>query len=257
MQDKVKATFLVNAAVMLEFRGTKLLIDGIYDERGHCFSNLSVEQWGNMKKGKEVFSNIDYLLFTHEHGDHFSPDRVMQYLDYQRPKAIFMPKNGAMSLNTLQKKAEDLKIPCALLDKDFCRKTVFKPEEDIRIKVFHTRHLDKIYWEVPHFCYLLELGEKKILFTSDVDFNYEDFAELKNTVLDAVFINPLFNKSKEGRKLFSDGVLQAKMKVVYHIPFAGDDRMHIRKIVEREQLLPNITDENTVYFMEAGQVCFL
>ena len=36
MQEQVKATFLVNAAVLLEFRGTKLLIDGIYDENGHC-----------------------------------------------------------------------------------------------------------------------------------------------------------------------------------------------------------------------------
>ena len=34
MQEQVKATFLVNAAVLLEFRGTKLLIDGIYDENG-------------------------------------------------------------------------------------------------------------------------------------------------------------------------------------------------------------------------------
>ena len=32
MQEQVKATFLVNAAVLLEFRGTKLLIDGIYDD---------------------------------------------------------------------------------------------------------------------------------------------------------------------------------------------------------------------------------
>ena len=34
MQEQVKATFLVNAAVLLEFRGTKLLIDGIYDKNG-------------------------------------------------------------------------------------------------------------------------------------------------------------------------------------------------------------------------------
>ena len=51
MQEQVKATFLVNAAVLLEFRGTKLLIDGIYDENGHCFSNLSERQWEKLKAG--------------------------------------------------------------------------------------------------------------------------------------------------------------------------------------------------------------
>ena len=80
MQEQVKATFLVNAAVLLEFRGTKLLIDGIYDENGHCFSNLSERQWEKLKAGEGEFAGIEYLLFTHEHGDHFSPQRVAEYL---------------------------------------------------------------------------------------------------------------------------------------------------------------------------------
>ncbi len=94
MQEQVKATFLVNAAVLLEFRGTKLLIDGIYDENGHCFSNLSERQWEKLKAGEGEFAGIEYLLFTHEHGDHFSPQRVAEYLEYRQPKAIFMPRDG-------------------------------------------------------------------------------------------------------------------------------------------------------------------
>ena len=95
MQEQVKATFLVNAAVLLEFRGTKLLIDGIYDENGHCFSNLSERQWEKLKAGEGEFAGIEYLLFTHEHGDHFSPQRVAEYLEYRQPKAIFMPRDGS------------------------------------------------------------------------------------------------------------------------------------------------------------------
>lgn len=257
LQELIKITYLVNAAVLIEFRGTKLLIDGIYDEKGHCFSNLSVEQWRNLKKGKEEFSNINYLLFTHEHGDHFSPDRVSEYLDYQEPKAIFMPKNGSLKLKLLQQKANRLNIPCALLDEGFCRKTTFKPEKDIFIRAFQTRHLDKIYWDTPHFCYLLMFGEKKILFTGDVDFNYENFDNLQNILLDAVCINPLFYQSMRGKKLFSGGTIQAKNKVVYHIPFAGDDKMQIRRIVEQRQILVKAEDKNTIFFMEKGQVCYL
>lgn len=106
MQEQVKATFLVNAAVLLEFRGTKLLIDGIYDENGHCFSNLSERQWEKLKAGEGEFAGIEYLLFTHEHGDHFSPQRVAEYLEYRQPKAIFMPRDGSAALRALQKKAE-------------------------------------------------------------------------------------------------------------------------------------------------------
>lgn len=175
MQEQVKATFLVNAAVLLEFRGTKLLIDGIYDENGHCFSNLSERQWEKLKAGEGEFAGIEYLLFTHEHGDHFSPQRVAEYLEYRQPKAIFMPRDGSAALRALQKKAEGMGIPCVLLHRELCRKTVFRPEQEIRIRAFQTRHLDKLYWDVPHFCYLLECGEKKLLFTADVDFTQAGF----------------------------------------------------------------------------------
>lgn len=258
-QEKIKVTLLANAAVLLEFQGTKLLVDGIYDERGHSFSNLSGEQWEGMKAGTGIFSGIDYLLFTHEHGDHFSPERVAQYLDTQRPKAIFMPKEGSGALRALREKAEEMEIPCALLEENLCRKTLFKPQEDIQIKAYATRHLDELYWNVPHFCYLLELGGKRLLITADVDFTYEAFPDLKGIILDVVFLNPLMRYSREGKRLFSDGMLQTKRKVIYHIPFEGEDAMQIRQLVERNlQCREGCTEEKGVVFlMERGQVCYL
>ena len=255
MQEQVKATFLVNAAVLLEFRGTKLLIDGIYDENGHCFSNLSERQWEKLKAGEGEFAGIEYLLFTHEHGDHFSPQRVAEYLEYRQPKAIFMPRDGSAALRALQKKAEGMGIPCVLLHRELCRKTVFRPEQEIRIRAFQTRHLDKLYWDVPHFCYLLECGEKKLLFTADVDFTQEDFSAVRGMALDAVFVNPLMSHSEEGKALFAAGVLQTKTKIVYHIPFAGEDQMMIRKIVEQE--IRAGRQENALFFMEEGQTCLI
>ena len=160
--ETVKATLLANAGVLLEYRGTRLLIDGIFDKKGHCFSNLSAEQWEGLKAGTGIFSGIDYLLFTHEHGDHFSPERTMEYLGCQKPKALFLPKEGSAALRALHKQAESLKIPCVLLEGQLCRNTVFKPEEGTRIRAFQTRHLDKSFWDVPHFCYLLEFGGKKL-----------------------------------------------------------------------------------------------
>lgn len=254
--EKVKITLLANAGVLLEFRKTRLLVDGIYDGKGHCFSNLSGEQWEGLKAGTGDFSGIDYLLFTHEHGDHFSPERVMEYLDYQKPKALFLPGEGSAALHALQEKAERMQIPCVLLNEKICRNTIFKPEAGIRIKAVPARHLDKIYWEVPHFCYLLELGEKRLFFTADADFTYETFPFLKGVLLDAVFMNPLMRHSKEGRHLFSEGMLRTKLSVVYHIPFAGDDVMQIRSIAERE-MRSGEGNGSAIFLMDRGQTCFL
>ena len=98
----------------------------------------------------------------------------MEYLGCQKPKALFLPKEGSAALRALHKQAESLKIPCVLLEEQLCRNTVFKPEEGTRIRAFQTRHLDKSFWDVPHFCYLLEFGGKKLFFTADVDFTFID-----------------------------------------------------------------------------------
>lgn len=255
MEKKIKVTFLVNAAVLLEYNGTKLLVDGIYDEKGHCFSNLSAKQWKDLKEGNGDFSDIGYLLFTHAHGDHFSAERVAEYLEYQRPKAIFLPWCDIEAFGALRKKAEEKGIPCVLPDAALCKRTIFRPEPDIAIRVLWTGHLDKLYRDVVHFCYLLTCGEKNILLTADVDFTKESFAELQGITPDAVFVNPLMIQSKEGRRLLFGGALQAKTRIIYHIPFAGDDKMGIRELAERAALREG--EENSIYFMEEGQTCFL
>ena len=90
---------------------------------------------------------------------------------------------------------------------------------------------------------------------ADVDFTQEDFSAVRGMALDAVFVNPLMSHSEEGKALFAAGVLQTKTKIVYHIPFAGEDQMMIRKIVEQEMRAGR--QENALFFMEEGQTCLI
>lgn len=249
----IRIIYLANAGILLEYGQTKLLIDGIYDEHGHRFSNLSQGQWDALRQGTGDFAGIDYLLFTHDHGDHFSAKRVGEYLQAQHPKAVFLPEGDTPALRALAAQAKDAGIPCVQLERELCAKTAFRPAADIRIKALPTRHLDRIYWDVPHVCLLIELGGKRLLFTADVDFTQEDFAALAGVRLDAVFVNPLLLCSKEGKALLG-GALRAEKTFVYHIPFAAEDFMQIRKLAERER---RTAGADTVFFMEAGQSCTL
>lgn len=250
MQKDIKVTFLVNAAVLLEYDDTKFLIDGIYDKTGHNFSSLSLEKWEKMKAGNEIFSDIKYLLFTHEHGDHFSPERVCEYLQKQRPKAIFMPKNNSEGTERVEKTGKAQGIACVLLEKEFCQKTYFQPEKEIRIKAYRTVHLDKEDGEIEHYCYLIQCGDKNLLFTADAEFHTEKFEAFLNLQLEAVFVNPVLYLSRRGKELLENGGLKAKRVVVYHIPSAEDDHLGLRKMMERRK---TAATEGTVFFMEEGQ----
>lgn len=253
MDNQIRFVFIANAGVLIEFQGTKLLIDGIYADEGHSFSCIPSVYWDEMKRGKGLLADVDYLLFTHEHADHFSPERVMEYLDYQNPKAIFMPKKGSSALEKLQFQAEDRNIPCTLLQESFCKRAVFMPEKEIKIIALATKHLDRRYKNVSHFCYLIQLGSKNILITGDVDFKSEQMTELQDIYLDAVLLNPLTNHSREGKDFLRKHI-QARKKIIYHIPFEGEDSTQIRILVEKGLCKKN---NDSIYFMETGQACYL
>ena len=44
-----------------------------------------------MLAGELPFDGVDTLLFTHDHPDHFSPDRLMQYLRYRTVRQVVLP----------------------------------------------------------------------------------------------------------------------------------------------------------------------
>ena len=82
MENMVRATLISNAGLLLEYRGVKLLVDAIYHTTDP-FSTSPPAVWSAMLAGEPPFDGVDTLLFTHDHPDHFSPERLMQYLRYR------------------------------------------------------------------------------------------------------------------------------------------------------------------------------
>ena len=59
-KDQLRITLLANAGIVLEYNGCTLLLDGIYQDDQHDFSNFPPHAW-------DCVSHYDYLLFTHAH----------------------------------------------------------------------------------------------------------------------------------------------------------------------------------------------
>lgn len=232
MDNTLHVTLVANAGLLLEYNGTTLLLDGIYGKEGHPFSNLSQRVWQQMKEGETPFDKVDFLLFTHAHPDHFSPELTLEYLRNRPVKGVFAPDARAVAESGLADFLTERGVPCVLLSEQTDR-TGFKVTPDITVRPFRTLHLDKKFEKVRHFCYLITFGDKNVLFTADIDYVTEDLNRLKNVRLDAAFINPLFfGVLRRGR--FFRGKLNANRILVYHVPFAEDDKMGMRAILERD-----------------------
>lgn len=228
-REHVQVKLVGNAGILLEFRETRILVDGIFHADGLPFSNpdLSVLQTDALEE------RTDFLIFTHEHPDHFSPELTLRYLSRHRVQGIFAPRPASPTLcRSLQEAAEQQNMPYRFL-LDASERCVCPIGDGIVVSAFPTLHIDRQYWGVPHFCYLIDFEGTCILLTADVDYTVEKFERLKHTALNAVFVNPLFFDALRTKKFFS-GTLQADMTCVYHIPFSEDDSSHMRMRLARQ-----------------------
>ena len=91
MEKRGWIVYISNAAILLQYRGVKVLIDGLYRDTSGYFSQLPDAVWESMQQGMGEISNVDYLMFTHSHADHFYEPYVSKYLQ----------KNAAVSYTHL------------------------------------------------------------------------------------------------------------------------------------------------------------
>lgn len=232
MADQVHVTLIANAGLLLQYGGVTLMLDGIYGRRGHPFSNLKPEIWDRMLRGEPPFEKIDYLLFSHAHPDHFSPEMTMEFLRHRIVKGVFLPDSHSVVESGLAEYLRESRTPCVMLSSQTDHAS-YQIEPRISVQAFSTLHLDKKFQNIRHFCYLLTFGEKKILFTADVDYTHETFDAIRTVPLRAVFVNPLFfGVLRRGR--FFKGELNTQSIGIYHVPFSEDDGMRMRPVLAHE-----------------------
>lgn len=227
----IRVTLLANAGVLIRYRDTALLLDGLFGRKDNPFSLLPPGCREAMLRGEPPFERLDYLLFTHYHPDHFDPEMVRALLERRRVKGLFYPKDEAPAVQKLSRWLQQEGIPCVPLCRDTDRAAI-QIEPGISVQAFMVPHLGEEYRSVPHVCYLLTFDGRRVLFTADSDYLHEDFSRLAGTPLYAVFLNPLFYQAYYNTRLFH-GHFDTDTLCVYHVPFPEDDGMHMQDMARR------------------------
>jgi L-ascorbate metabolism protein UlaG (beta-lactamase superfamily) len=73
-------TYIANDGFLIEAAGKKILIDALFNSATTQYDAPSAETMQAMTRGEGPFTNLDLILVTHSHADHFDPDRVIACL---------------------------------------------------------------------------------------------------------------------------------------------------------------------------------
>lgn len=90
-KKEIKVTYLANCGFLYESDKSKVLIDPFGTEFGNFFYLPSEDTRENILVGKALFNNIDLLLISHIHGDHFNAKLTERFLLNNRRAKLICP----------------------------------------------------------------------------------------------------------------------------------------------------------------------
>lgn len=90
-KEPLKVTYIANCSFLYEAADEKVLIDPFGTEYGDYFYLPSMTNRSKLIEGLPPFDNIDLVLITHVHGDHFNPFLAENYLMNNRETKMVCP----------------------------------------------------------------------------------------------------------------------------------------------------------------------
>lgn len=188
-----------------------------------------------MNAGNNAFRNVDYLVFTHSHPDHYSPNVVLDYLKHNHVKRVILPQAETTDRERmLIQWIENSSIPTWHFHQERNTLHSYMLEENVFLTAVCMPHVSERFANLNCNCLLISIGNRKILFTSDCDFqNKELFGFAEHIMFDAVFVNPYFFHADIGREILSKTVC-AQHIFIYHVPFAHEDVLSIRTLARQD-----------------------
>ncbi|MCP4653821.1 MAG: MBL fold metallo-hydrolase, partial [bacterium] len=78
-----------NEGVLIETGGKKILVDALFREPNPAYAAPPKEVLEKLETAQPPFDDVDLILATHNHGDHFDARSVVRHLRHN-PRAVFL-----------------------------------------------------------------------------------------------------------------------------------------------------------------------
>lgn len=186
IEEKVKVTYIANDGIMIQYQDKKVVIDAI-----NRTTNLSgwvapsSAELLKVENGVAPFDNIDVIMITHNHGDHYSTSAVTNYLNSHPNTKLIVPSGMENSFSGSSAQMADFSI------NKYERINII--ENEVSIDVLQIEHFDQFgnnFSGTESYAYIVTMNDKKFLHAGDIDYvdSQLDVFDLLADEIDVVFI---------------------------------------------------------------------
>ncbi|HET9439198.1 MAG TPA: MBL fold metallo-hydrolase [Longimicrobiales bacterium] len=172
----VTVTFLANEGVLLTAGGRKVLIDALFEKYKTGFALPADSTRSALAGARAPFNDVDAVLFTHYHGDHFHPAPVAAHMRANARATLLTSQQVIDSLHGRLSAGEPIanRFRARSMAPGAKRREIVN---GIRIDVLGLPHGGRP--DVQHLGFIVELGGRRVLHLGDADFNAQTFAALR------------------------------------------------------------------------------
>ena len=235
----MEVTYIANEGFLISSGEKKILIDAVYQKTNPNYAAPSEDVLEKMKKGLPPFDDVDLLLATHFHHDHFDSNSVALFLK-NNPETMFVSTEQTVEkvkkVNQIYPEIEH-QIVKMKLDKDESTQITVN---GIDLKIFRTAHSGDRY-EYQNNIYLVKLGDKYILHEGDSNRRIETFEKLglEKENINIAFAHGWFLFNEEGREIL-DKYFKPEHLILMH--FRDIDLEEASKLAEEhKKYFENVT----------------
>lgn len=217
--------YLANAGLMITDGESKILFDPLFRNNFGQYQLLPLEMEAALMAGVEPFAGVDAVFVSHFHGDHFSPQDVLNYLRRNEDVLLYAPMQATEALYHFTNDADSAILGRVTgLDIDYGDKAMSLSVGALAIEAFHIPHSG---WperkpEVQNVAFRVTLNDSvTVLHMGDADARDAHFANDADLwaarQIDAAFPPYWFFTSDKGGRVLANRIRPA-MAVGVHVP---------------------------------------
>jgi L-ascorbate metabolism protein UlaG (beta-lactamase superfamily) len=221
--NSLAITYIANEGVLISAGDKQVLIDGLHREYKPDYLFPAPALLSTLEQAREPYNNIDVLLVSHLHLDHFHPESVGLHLKNNKSAQLISSEQIVSGVKEKFANFPEIESRVKQVTPGWKSQTTVE-HAGIKIKVLGLKHSGSNFTWIQNLGHVIEIGGKKLLHIGDADMTAENFSSfrLHEENIDIAFIPYWFLFSEKGRALVTEQFRPKQIIAVHVSPSEAD-----------------------------------